>query len=116
MSAREKDEYVFGADDKDVGQVTISSSSAPEDWNGGCCGFGDSGARYYQGATKMSAIIPRLVMYGIVTPDDIRRDITTGNVDGIWYLGDGASRVWYDSDASIGFLENPFRKESPCHN
>ena len=64
----------------------------------------------------MSAIIPRLVMYGIVTPDDIRRDITTGNVDGIWYLGDGASRVWYDSDASIGFLENPFRKESPCHN
>ena len=40
----------------------------------------------------------------------------TGNVDGIWYLGDGASRVWYDSDASIGFLENPFRKESPCHN
>ena len=87
-----------------------------EDWNGGCCGFGDSGARYYQGGTKMSAIIPRLVMYGIVTPDDIRRDITTGNVDGIWYLGDGASRVWYDSDASIGFLENPFRKESPCHN
>ena len=116
VSAREKDEYVFGADDKDVGQVTISSSSAPEDWNGGCCGFGDSGARYYQGGTKMSAIIPRLVMYGIVTPDDIRRDITTGNVDGIWYLGDGASRVWYDSDASIGFLENPFRKESPCHN
>ena len=116
VSAREKDEYVFGADDKDVGQVTISSSSAPEDWNGGCCGFGDSGARYYQGGTKRSAIIPRLVMYGIVTPDDIRRDITTGNVDGIWYLGDGASRVWYDSDASIGFLENPFRKESPCHN
>lgn len=71
-------------------------------------------ARYYQGGTKMHSTIPRLVMYGIATEDG-RRDITTGNVDGVWYLGDGASREWYDSDARVGFFENSYRKASPCH-
>ena len=115
VSAREKDEYVFGENAKDVGQIPINSTSAPADWNGGCCGFGDAGARYYQGGTKMATVIPRLVMYGIASEGDIRLDITAGSVDGVWYLGEGAAREWYDSSAQVGFFDNPFRKESPCH-
>ena len=62
----------------------------------------------------MFSIIPRLLMYGVAMEDG-RRDLTIGNVDGVWYRGDGTSREWYDSDAPVGFFKNLDRKESPCH-
>ena len=116
VSAKEKDDGAFGENDKDVGQVSISSTGTPDDWNGGCGGRGDPGARYYRHGTKMSVIIPRLVMYGIVDEFDSRRDITRGNVDGAWYSWEGAARVWFDTNAGVGFFVNPDRRESPCHN
>ena len=116
VATREKEKYVFGVNAKDVGNNPINYSCALDDWNGGCHGSGDSGARYYQDGTTMSILIPRLVMYGIVRENDVRRDITCGRVDGVWYSGEGAAKVWYDTDADIGFFSNPFRTESPCHD
>ena len=114
VSAREKDEGVSGEDAKDVGLVAMVSTCALDDWNGGCYGRGDPGSRYYQDGTRMFSIIPRLLMYGVAMEDG-RRDLTIGNVDGVWYRGDGTSREWYDSDAPVGFFKNLDRKESPCH-
>ena len=114
VSSEEKDDEAL--DVKDVSSCAICSEKATDDWNGGCDGSGDPGARYYQHGTKMSAIIPRLVMYGIVDEVDTRRDITRGNVDGVWYSGEDAARVWFDTNAGVGFFVNQYRKESPCHN
>ena len=48
-------------------------------WNGGCAGHGGSGARYYPHGKKLSALIPKLLMYGYGSED--KQDITLG-IDG----------------------------------
>ncbi len=93
----------------------INRACAPFDWNGGCCGRGEGGCRYYQNPTRMATIVPRLLMYGVHSDNDIRRDITIGPVDAANYIGDGDSTVWYDQVAPIGFFENGDKKSSPNH-
>ena len=93
----------------------INRACAPFDWNGGCRGRGEGGCRYYQNPTRMATIVPRLLMYGVHSDNDIRRDITIGPVDAANYIGDGDSTVWYDQVAPIGFFENGDKKSSPNH-
>ena len=113
VSSAEKDEESLHA--KDVSQCVICGSKATYDWNGGCYGTGVGGARYYPSGTTMAEIIPRLVMYGVGRRNAARRDITLGNVDGAWYQEIGSVRVWYDTEAPVGFFRNIQKKASPNH-
>ena len=93
----------------------ICYACAPFDWNGGCRGRGEGGCRYYQKATRMATIVPRLLMYGVHDGNGSKRDITIGPVDAVNYIGGGESTVWYDKFAPIGFFENGEKKSSPNH-
>jgi hypothetical protein len=111
--ASEKDEDVQGSNAKDVSGDCVKYASCHLDWNGGCDGERTGGARYYPLGTTWSAIMPRLVMYGIQRDDDERRDITRGDVDGVSYVGSGSERIWYDVLALVGFFESG--TEHPSH-
>ena len=113
LMASEKDEDVQGSNAKDVSGDCVKYASCHLDWNGGCDGERTGGARYYPLGTTWSAIMPRLVMYGIQRDDDERRDITRGDVDGVSYVGSGSERIWYDVLALVGFFESG--TEHPSH-
>ena len=50
----------------------ISESNAPLDWNGGCCGQGSYGVRYYGLGTSMLTLVERLLMCGVSEENDQR--------------------------------------------
>ena len=60
-----------------------SYEKLPDDWNGGCMGNGMPGARYYKYQTSMQGIVDRMLMNGIEGAGT--RDITAGDVYGVWY-------------------------------
>lgn len=89
--------------DEDVSAEFMAMRNAIDDWNGGCYGSGASGARYYPSNTRMLSIIPRLLMYGYSSEDeDNRRDLTRGDVLGVWYQCVGEEELYESSDAPIG--------------
>ena len=83
-----------------------------DDWNNGCTGKDFPGARYYRAGTEMKQIVGRLLMLGSVPEEDVRRDITSGSVYGVYYIGSGESKVWKKNCAPIGF---PFGNRNINH-
>ena len=73
-----------------------------QDWNGGCYGRGEAGARYYPSGTTMVEIISRLLMNGLSEEDDRRYDMTLGPVYGIGYTPEGKLEK---RDVDVGFEE-----------
>ena len=58
------------------------------DWSYGCIGRGEGGCGFYKKGLKMTAVIDRLLMNGLVDESSEMKDITAGNVYGVWYSGD----------------------------
>ena len=84
------------------------------DWNGGCFGHGDGGVRYYGKAVTMEAVVGRLLMNGISIANG--RDISFGDVYGVWYDGDGKhDGDWHVGKAKIGFLNGNVNNRHPVH-
>jgi len=55
-------------------------------------------------------------MYGLrSTGGASGRDITYGDVKGVWYKEIGGVEIWDDDDAPVGFFDNRLKKESPNH-
>ena len=114
-SNREKDTSILPSDELSVGLERIRCSSCWEDWNGGCQGHGDGGERYYRAGTTLENVLHRLVMYGVDQEGDGQRDLSCGNVRGVWYIESNGVRHWEKSDAPVGFLNNSNKKEAPVH-
>ena len=87
------------------------------DWNLGCEGHGEGGCRFYGKTTMHSDIIDRMLMNGMRHGHlGGGRDITMGNVHGVWYEGDGKTDGdWKIDLAPVGFFTNVDRSESPVH-
>ena len=65
---------------------------------------------------KMTAVIDRLLMNGLVVESSEVKDITAGNVYGVWYSGDPKVKEnWRLDVAPVGFFYNENRKQSPKH-
>lgn len=47
--------------------------------------------------------------------DDPRRDITSGSVDGVTYVGEEPDVAFYEDIAPVGFFCNDNVKGSPAH-
>ena len=114
-SNREKDVTILPADELQVYGEMIHYASCSDDWNGGCNGHGDGGARYFPSGTMLKNVLLRLVMYGFDQEGSDQRDITIGGVRGIWYTESNGVRHWNLSDAPVGFFSNVFKKASPAH-
>ena len=84
-----------------------------QDWNGGCRGFGTAGTRYYRSGTIMEDVISRMVMLGEVPDDASGRDITNGELRGVFYEKVDGVKVWLKGDAPVGF---PWANRNPTHN
>ena len=82
------------------------------DWNGGCHGKGSVGARYYRSGTSMKEIIGRMIMHGEVGDVDERRDITDGDVYGVYYEEENGVKTWYKARAPLGF---PWTHRNSAH-
>ena len=104
-----RDIYITNDGDKDCGSQIfriaeyISKYAAESDWNGGCDGQERPASRYYEPGTTLAMIIRRLVMFGTTSADDAR-DITAGNVRGVYYDRVGSSKVWDMGHVSVGFF------------
>ena len=79
-----------------------SMTNMTHDWNGGCNGRGEAGTRYYVYGLGMENVIGRLLMYGESTENDKRRDLSAGDVRGVWCSFVGDEKVYEQSDAPIG--------------
>ena len=90
-----------------------SADRMPIDWNGGCCGEGASGARYYRAGTRMSDIVPRMLMHGVHAKSASHTDITSGFVYGVHYTNTtGSVRFWDKGNVPVGF---PWNDRNPKH-
>jgi hypothetical protein len=86
------------------------------DWSYGCIGRGEGGCGFYKKGLKMTAVIDRLLMNGLVDESSEMKDITAGNVYGVWYSGDSkVNENWRLDVAPIGFFYNENRKQHPKH-
>jgi hypothetical protein len=86
------------------------------DWSYGCIGRGEGGCGFYKKGLKMTAVIDRLLMNGLVDESSEMKDITAGNVYGVWYSGDSkVNENWHLNVAPIGFFYNENRKQHPKH-
>ena len=86
------------------------------DWSYGCIGRGEGGCGFYKKGLKMTALIDRLLMNGLVVESSEVKDITAGNVYGVWYSGDPKVKEnWRLDVAPVGFFYNENRKQSPKH-
>ena len=90
-----------------------SWTNMEKDWNGGCKGMGTAGTRYYRSGTIMEDVISRMVMLGEVPGDASGRDITNGDVKGVFYEKIDGVKVWFRGDAPVGF---PWSNRNPTHN
>ena len=64
----------------------------------------------------MTVVIDRLLMNGLVVESSEVKDITAGNVYGVWYSGDSKVKEnWRLDVAPVGFFYNENRKQSPKH-
>ena len=91
----------------DEGRLTMAGDFVrwdytPDDWNGGCYGRGEAGARYYPSGTTMAEIISRMLMNGLKSAGDRHYDMTLGPVYGIGYTPEGKLEK---SDVDVGFEE-----------
>jgi hypothetical protein len=83
------------------------------DWNGGCRGHGSGGTRYYHSGISMKEIVGRMLMLGEVPEEDIRRDISSGDIYGVYYTeGDNQTKIWQKETAPVGFR---WENRSPTH-
>ena len=97
--------------------VLLSSEKASyarmsDDWNNGCVGKDYPGARYYRAGTEMKQVVGRLLMLGSVPEEDVRRDITSGSVYGVYYTKINENKIWHKNCALIGF---PFGNRNINH-
>ena len=83
----------------------VSFSHMSNDWNGGCHGKGAGGARYYKYNTKMTDILPRMLMNGRRKDSDNPIDITSGDIYGVYHAYDeNNEKTWHKGDAPTAFL------------
>ena len=69
--------------------------------------------RYYRSGISMAEIVGRMLMLGEVPEEDIRRDISAGNIYGVYYTeGDNQTKIWHKDDAPVGF---PWSSRSAVH-
>ena len=80
------------------------------DWNGGCDGHGNAGARYYPSGTFQHQLIQRMLMDGMKADVAVGRDITYGAIRG---FNSGDSNAVGDVDT--GFFDNIDHISQPCH-
>ena len=86
------------------------------DWSYGCIGRGEGGCGFYKKGLKMTVVIDRLLMNGLVDGSSEMKDMTAGNVYGVWYSGDSkVNENWNLDVAPIGFFYNENRKQHPKH-
>ena len=98
----------------DEGRLTMAGDFVrwdytPDDWNGGCYGWGEAGARYYPSGTTMAEIISRMLMNGLKSAGDRHYDMTLGPVYGIGYTPEGKLEkrdvdVGFEGPAGGGFM------------
>ena len=95
----------------------VNAEKTPFDWNYGCIGKNEGGSRFYKRGTSVSSLLPRLLMFGIDADTSEMRDISHGEIYGVWRdktdidNNDG----WKKSLAPIGFYNNPNIKTNPTH-
>jgi hypothetical protein len=54
-----------------------------------------------------------MLMLGEVPEEDIRRDISSGDIYGVYYTeGDNQTKIWHKDDAPVGF---PWSSRSAVH-
>ena len=103
-----RDVYIKGEGDNPLLVNTYEMASNEyllDDWNGGCCGKGMSGARYYRYQTSMQSIINRMLMNGVDVGEE--RDITAGDVYGVWYyIGENGEEIWNKGFVPVGWKFN----------
>ena len=125
--------HAFGLEDIYVSNVAstnelvtlkaVSSSERPRylfmesDWNLGCEGHGEGGCRFYGKATMHEDLLDRMLMNGMRHGHlGGGRDITMGNVHGVWYTGNGTKDSdWKLDIAPVGFFTNVDRSTIPVH-
>ena len=125
--------HAFGLEDIYVSNVAstnemvslkaVSSTERPRylfmesDWNLGCEGHGEGGCRFYGKATMHEDLLDRMLMNGMRHGHiGGGRDITMGNVHGVWHRGDGKKDSDWKLDlAPVGFFTNVDRSASPVH-
>ena len=115
------DIYVTNLQRKGVAEPLVSlltsekatSARLAGDWNGGCKGLGNAGTRYYRSGISMAEIVGRMLMLGEVPEEDIRRDISAGDIYGVYYTeGDNQTKIWHKETAPVGFR---WENRSPTH-
>ena len=125
--------HAFGLEDIYVSNVAstnemvtlkaVPSSERPRylfmesDWNLGCEGHGEGGCRFYGKATMHEDLLDRMLMNGMRHGHfEGGRDITMGNVHGVWHKGNGKKDSDWKLDlAPVGFFTNVDRSDSPVH-
>ena len=81
----------------------VCCTNAPADWNGGSCGSGSAGTRYYAAGTKMTAVLSRMLMKGTHGSADTPRDITAGDIYGVYVVGQEPNEAILKGLAPVGF-------------
>ena len=81
-------------------EVMPCAEKMPWDWNYGCIGGGAGGVRFYRKGTTMHDVIGRMLMNGVRQNNTAPRDITFGNVYGLWYNGSYKE----DDDWTVGYV------------
>ena len=101
-----------GAESLSPGEL-VCATNVISDWNGGCTGRGEAGARYYRFGTKMTDVIARMLMKGTRKTHDNPVDITSGDIYGV-YCSNDVNHVehWIKGKAPVGF---PWTKRNPTH-
>ena len=116
-----RDVYISNQDDKASSDPLLeiaayekpSASNLSGDWNGGCYGKGTAGTRYYRSGLSMQEVVSRMLMNGVRGSDDCPRDITNGDVRGVYYTRDADMRkVWSKGDVNVAF---PWSNRNPTH-
>ena len=111
VSSREKDPL---APDLATDNMMLNEAYASNDWNGGCNGRGSGGVRYYRAGASLPWTIRSMLMYGVTS--ELKRDITAGDVFGIWYDEDNDGNVTFGrGNATVGFFSNNGDKFNPSH-
>ena len=90
----------------------ISCTNAPADWSGGSVGKGNGGTRYYANGTTMSEVLSRMLMKGIRDSADTPRDITSGDIYGVYVTGKKPNETIHKGLAPVGF---PWENRNPQH-
>jgi len=90
---------------KQIYRERISHFNSSSDWNGGCQGYDEGGARYYPYNTLLSDVLQRMMMYGVERDDLTGCDITAGSVHGIWYTLQQSDYIWHAFGAPVGFFD-----------